>query len=211
MKQFGENIEGFTIPVLNEREIRAAAGIYFFILFIAIGLIIANENYVLIKYFVISFLADFVIRLFIGPKYSPSLIMGRWIVRNQQPEYVGAPQKKYAWTIGLFLSAGIFVHLVVFNATSILLGLICLTCFIFLFFETAFGICLGCKVYNRIKKDKAQYCPGEVCAKEDRHEIQKISTAQLFVTIGLIASIILIAFLFNSSFSQPPVDLLSNT
>ncbi len=26
---FGENVEGYAIPVLNEREIRAAAGILF--------------------------------------------------------------------------------------------------------------------------------------------------------------------------------------
>ena len=29
---------------------------------------------------------------------------------------------------------------------------------------TAFGICLGCKVYNLFSKDKAQLCPGGACA-----------------------------------------------
>jgi hypothetical protein len=29
MKQFGENVEGYSIPVLNEREIRGGAGILF--------------------------------------------------------------------------------------------------------------------------------------------------------------------------------------
>ena len=31
--QFGEEVEGYTIPVLNEREIRASAGIYFLMMF----------------------------------------------------------------------------------------------------------------------------------------------------------------------------------
>ena len=29
-KQFGETVEGYNIPVLNEREIRASAGILYF-------------------------------------------------------------------------------------------------------------------------------------------------------------------------------------
>ena len=31
--KFGEDVEGYNIPVLNEREIRAAAGILFLIMF----------------------------------------------------------------------------------------------------------------------------------------------------------------------------------
>jgi hypothetical protein len=34
-KQFGENVEGYNIPVLNEREIRAAAGIFFVFMLVA--------------------------------------------------------------------------------------------------------------------------------------------------------------------------------
>ena len=33
--QFGENVEGYTIPVLNESEVRAAAGKMFLTTFIA--------------------------------------------------------------------------------------------------------------------------------------------------------------------------------
>lgn len=32
--KFGENVEGYNIPVLNEREIRASAGILFLVIFI---------------------------------------------------------------------------------------------------------------------------------------------------------------------------------
>ncbi|MFQ6677295.1 MAG: hypothetical protein ACE5D0_03150 [Fidelibacterota bacterium] len=34
--QFGEKVEGYNIPVLNEREIRAAAGLLFLLMFITI-------------------------------------------------------------------------------------------------------------------------------------------------------------------------------
>jgi len=34
--KFGEDVEGYTIPVLNEREIRASAGVLFLVLFISL-------------------------------------------------------------------------------------------------------------------------------------------------------------------------------
>src|SRR6185436_12792957 len=106
--QFGENVEGYNIPVLNEREIRAAAGILFLATFISLMLILFKNNFLLIKYVITLFLTDFVIRVFVNPKYSPTLILGRLIVSNQVPEYVGARQKKFAWRIGLALSATMF-------------------------------------------------------------------------------------------------------
>ncbi len=50
----------------------------------------------MIKYVITMFLTDFIIRVFVNPKFSPTLIIGRLIVSNQVPEYVGAPQKKFA-------------------------------------------------------------------------------------------------------------------
>src|ERR1700741_4917219 len=145
--QFGEAVEGYNIPVLNEREIRAAAGILFLVIFLALMLILFNGDFLLAKYAITIFLTDFIIRVFINPKYSPSLIVGRLIVRNQVPEYVGAKQKRFAWIIGILLSATMFIFMVLVNSYSPITGLICLICLLFLFFESAFGICLGCKLY----------------------------------------------------------------
>src|SRR5476649_90650 len=105
---FGETVEGYNIPVLNEREIRAAAGILFLAVFIALMLIMFNSDFLMVKYVITIFFTDFLIRVFINPKFSPSLIIGRLIVRNQVPEYVGAQQKKFSWTIGVVLSAIMF-------------------------------------------------------------------------------------------------------
>src|SRR6266478_10112035 len=99
--QFGENVDGYNIPVLNEREIRASAGILFLATFFSLMLIICKDNFLPIKYVITLFLTDFIIRVFVNPKFSPTLIIGRLIVRNQVPEYVGAQQKKFAWIIGV--------------------------------------------------------------------------------------------------------------
>src|SRR5688572_30313561 len=161
--QFGENVPGYNIPVLNEREIRAAAGIMFLVIYTGLMLIIFKNDFRMIKYVVVGFFIDFVIRVFINPKFAPSLIVGRLIVSNQVPEYVGAQQKRFAWVFGVILSAAMLVMLIVINATSPLTGIVCFLCLIFLFFESAFGICLACKIYKVIYGEKAQYCPGEVC------------------------------------------------
>ena len=86
--QFGENVEGYSIPVLNEREIRASAGILFLATFISLMLIMFKNNFVPLKYVITLFLIDFIIRVFVNPRFSPTLIVGRLIVRNQVPEYV---------------------------------------------------------------------------------------------------------------------------
>lgn len=204
---FGEDVAGYNIPVLNEREIRAAAGILFLIMFISILTVILKGNFLLLKYAVTIFLTDIVIRVFVNPKFSPFLIIGRLIVRNQVPEYVGAQQKKFAWIIGVVLASIIFILLVVLNSYSPITGIICLICLIFLFFETAFGICLGCKFYSILYKEKAQYCPGEICAVKTRQDIQKTTGAQILIILGFIAYLSLAVFLFNDNFSKKPYDL----
>lgn len=205
--KFGEDVDGYSIPVLNEREIRAAAGLLFLMMFISVMVVILKENFLLLKYAVTIFLADIMIRVFVGPKYSPALIIGRLIVRNQVPEYVGAQQKKFAWIIGIVLASIFFIFSVVLNSYSPITGVICLICLVFLFFEAAFGICLGCKLYTMVYKEKAQYCPGEVCDNNSKQEIQKTSLGQVVVVFGFIAYIVFTAILFNDNFSEKPYDM----
>ncbi len=205
--QFGENVEGYNIRVLNEREIRASAGILFLATFISLMFILFKNNFLPIKYVITFFLADFIIRVFVNPKFSPTLITGRLIVHNQVPEYVGAQQKKFAWIIGVALSATMFIFMVVVNSYSPITGVICLICLVFLFFESAFGICLGCKFYPLFFKEKAQHCPGEVCDVKSKQDIQKTSGVQLFIVFAFAAFIFVAAWLFNDQFSKKPYDL----
>ena len=205
--QFGENIEGYSIPVLNEREIRAASGLMFLMMFISVMIAIFNQSLVMLKYFVLAFLIDFIIRVFINPKFSPSLILGRLIVCNQTPDYVGAKQKKFAWIIGICLGTAMFILLNILNSFSIITGLLCLICLIFMFFESSFGICLGCLVYRLIYREKAQYCPGEVCARKDRTAIQKTNFTQILIVLFYAAIIVATFYLFNDTFHEPPRSL----
>jgi Domain of unknown function (DUF4395) len=207
MKQFGETVEGYNIPVLNEREIRGGAGILFLFMIISFLTVMFKADFLIIKYFITVFMIDMAIRVFINPKYSPSLIIARFMVRNQTPQYVGAAQKKFAWFIGLTLSTAMFVHMVVFNAYGPINGLSCLICMILMFFELAFGICIGCKIYGLIYKDKMQYCPGEVCEVKDRHEIQKTTPKQWLILLSFGLLIATMIYFFNDNFKIPPQEL----
>jgi hypothetical protein len=204
---FGEKVAGYTIPVLNEREIRAAAGLLFVLMFVAIMTAVLKANFLLLKYAVTIFLTDILIRVFLSPRYAPFLILGRLIVRKQTPEYVGAAAKKFAWIIGIVLATVMFALTVVANTYSPITGLICLFCLVFLFCETSFGVCIGCKVYSLIYREKAQYCPGEVCEVKDRQEIQKTSKAQVAIVLGFVAYVVVVVVTLHDTFRVPPHDL----
>jgi hypothetical protein len=187
---FGENVHGYDVRVFNEREVRAAAGILFLFASISFFNALLINNFVPIKIFIIAFLIDFLIRIFINPKFSPSMIVGRFTVSNQKVEYSGAPQKRFAWGIGLFLSITMFFLVVMYNVTGPVNLLICLLCLTFLFLETSCGICVGCTLYNVFNKGKATLCPGGACEIKRKQEIQKISIWQI-VTV-----LIFLGFLF---------------
>ncbi len=205
--KFGEDVEGYEVPVLNEREVRASAGIMFFFAYTSLMLILFKGNFVPAKFFVYIFMIDFAVRLFINPRFSPTLIIGRLIVTNQKPEYVGAPQKKFAWIIGLVLAASMFYFLVILNTYSIITGLICLVCLIFLFFESVFGICLGCLFYNLIYKEKAKHCPGYTCELKDRQAIQKVSGTQWSIILVFIIFMVVSVNLLTENYKVKPMDL----
>ncbi|RBL88600.1 DUF4395 domain-containing protein [Chitinophaga flava] len=205
--QFGETVEGYNIPVLNEREVRAAAGILFLATYTSLLFILFDGNFIPVKYVITFFLLDFLIRVLINPRFSPTLIAGRLIVRNQTPEYVGAAQKKFAWSIGIVLSAVMFYFFIIVNAYSIITGLICLVCLLFLFFEAVFGICLGCIFYRLFNRKKVQYCPGEVCDINSRQQIQKVSIGQLIILAMFITLIYVASGLLVERYSKAPHDL----
>ncbi|HIP47372.1 MAG TPA: DUF4395 domain-containing protein [Lutibacter sp.] len=104
---------------------------------------------------------NFIIGIFINPKFSPTVLLAKLVVRKQSALPIGAIQKKFAWSLGLGLASVIFVlSLFLQNDVSFFepVCMLCLICLVLLFLETSFGICMGCKLYylfirlNIIKK-----------------------------------------------------------
>jgi hypothetical protein len=178
---FGDVVKGYDTRVINEREARASAGIIFLFAMIGFSFVAFRGNFYYTEIFSFTFVIEFMIRMFINPKFAPYMILGRMFIFNQKPEYVGAPQKKFAWGIGLLLGF-IMIALIVYNNTGYERVAICILCVIFLFSEAVFGICIGCKLYELITKNKAKNCPGGVCEmKGPKEEVQKISLIQIVI------------------------------
>jgi len=190
---FGENVQGYDIPVFNEREVRAGAGIlFFFSLTMFLGAWHADQ---LLpgQIMIVAFFVDFLIRVF-NPRLSPSLILGRIAVSNQTPEYTAAAPKRFAWWIGLGLGSIMLVTIVFMHNMSLLNFAICGLCIVLLFMESSFGICLGCIVYNKLLKKEMTLCAGDVCEIKQKEPIQQINFSQLIVLIGFFV------FLYGSFF-----------
>lgn len=191
--QFGNEHPSYPVRVLNEREARGAAGIMFFFALIAFMNAWFKGDFSATKLTIVAFFIDFFIRVAINPRYSPTLTIARWMVNNQTAEYVGAPQKRFAWSIGFGLATLMMYLVVLNNVRGPINMLVCVTCLLLLFFETAFGICIGCKLYNLFNKEKAQLCPGNVCAVKDREPIQMIDMSQILIAAGYVLLLIVLA------------------
>jgi hypothetical protein len=203
--QFGEEHPNYGVRVLNEREVRGAAGILFFFALVAFMNAWFVGDFTPTKLTIVAFFIDFFIRVVINPRYSPTLVMARWIVKNQTAEYVGAPQKRFAWAIGLGL-ATLMTYLVVLNDVRGPINMvICLICLMLLFFETAFGICIGCKLFSLVNKEKAQLCPGNVCEVKNREPIQMIAGSQVVVAAIYVGSLFVLSPILYATTPQPRI------
>lgn len=161
--QFGEHRPEYPVPVLNERAVRAGAGILFVLAFIGFMHAWLLGDFRFTRWFVLVFVLDMALRVGVNPRLAPSLILGQWVVRGQTPEWVGAAQKRFAWALGLALGAVMVWLMVISQSMGPLNVLLCGTCLLLMGFESCFGICLGCKLYNLFHKEQAQLCPGGVC------------------------------------------------
>ncbi len=195
MFAFGEKVSGYDGLMFNEREVRAAAGIVFLFAFMAFMLAWSGKGFKATEIMVSVFLFDFFIRIFVNPKYAPSMVAGRWIVNNQKPEYTDAAPKRWAWSIGFLIAVIVFYKVVLDDTRGPGLILPCALCLGLLFFEAVFGICAGCKIYNFFHKDKVKNCPGGTCdLTRGRESIQNLDLAQKIIFSLSILTLSYLAF-----------------
>ncbi|MDF1883756.1 DUF4395 domain-containing protein [Sulfurimonas sp. SAG-AH-194-C21] len=175
--KYGEEVAGYDVRVVNEREARAAAGILFALGLLSLTNAVMIQHGVVTRYFISFFTLDFLIRV-INPSYSPSMLLGRFFVQNQKPEYVGATQKRFAWGVGLMLALPMFYYLVINWQPTPIKVYICILCLVLLLAESAFSICVGCKIYNLVMKNSSKYCPGGICEIRFKDKIQTFNPVQ---------------------------------
>lgn len=105
------------------------------------------------------------------------MFIGSLITYKQSPLPIGAVQKRFAWSLGLALATLIFIlsfYLLEDASYFEPVCQLCLICLLLLFLETAFGICVGCKLYRFFlylkiipKPKERPNCMGNACNTED--------------------------------------------
>jgi hypothetical protein len=193
--EYGEKVPGYDVRVVNEREARASAGILgmlgMIVIFVGIGF-----NHTIVARVYLAFLwFDFAARV-ISPNYSPSLLLGRFVVQNQKPEYVGALQKRFAWTLGWLLAFPMVYWFVLHWDITFYKVLICVLCLALTFLESAFSICVGCMIYKALTKKDPQHCPGGVCEIRTKEPVQTFNPVQKAITAFTMAALMAGTYLF---------------
>jgi hypothetical protein len=193
--EYGEKVPGYNVTVINEREARAAAGILFalgmIVIFVGIG-----YNHIIVARVYLAFLfIDFFARA-ISPRYSPSLLLGKYVVRNQKPEYVGGLQKRFAWTLGWLISWFMMYWFVLNWDITFYKVMICVLCLTLMFLETAFSICVGCIIYKWITRKDPEHCPGGVCEMRTKEPIQRFNPIQGAIAVVTAVALFAGVYLF---------------
>ena len=152
--QYGERIEGLThdgkplaAGVFNEHAVRAAAGITLVLGAVAFVYAYFAKVYAPIQTVTAVFFLEFVLRVWVGIRFSPLGVIAAWMTRRQPPHWVSAQPKRFAWSLGLGMA---FAMTVITNSgiRGYLPRTICLICLTLMWLESALGFCLGCKIHS---------------------------------------------------------------
>lgn len=185
----GDVVPGFDVPVVDERVVRAGTGILFTAAMATFGIAWFTGDFVPLRVFIVVFLFDMAVRLVVSWRLAPSMVIGSWFVRRQEPEWVGAAPKRFAWWLGASIAAAMFVLAVLLQVMGPPIILLCLACLTLMFFETVFGICLGCAVYGRMRPDAPALCVGASCdASRPPARVNSRGWAVVGATVVLIAA-----------------------
>ena len=151
-------------PLVDERLVRAAAGLTLALGAVAFFAALLGHDYRPLRAVTLLFAADFALRLVAGPGRSPVGAVAALLVRRLPAEPVSLRPKRFAWSLGLAMSAAMAV---VTNAgvTGWLPRSVCLVCLTLMWLEAVLGVCLGCQVHRLLVRRRLLPAdPGLVCA-----------------------------------------------
>jgi hypothetical protein len=178
---YGQAIAGLVVDgreiragVFNEREVRTAAGLTLVVGAFAFVEAWLGKEYAPIKLVTILFAIEFGIRVAVGIRYSPFGWLARLITSGQEPEWVSAKPKRFAWIMGLVLSSAMVI-ITQANIHGMLPLTVCVFCMTLMWMEAVLGLCLGCQIYafsvrrGWFARDEAyEICAGGACTIEER-------------------------------------------
>ncbi len=178
-KVYGELVPGLVVNgkavtggMVDERKVRAAAGLTLILGAVAFVYAYFAKFYRPIEMITIFFFLDFVLRVSAGLKYSMTGQVARLLTWGRKPEWVSAKPKRFAWSIGIVMSLAM-VYITNTGIRGALPLVMCMICMIFMWLEAVLGLCLGCEVYAFLQRrgwigrdPEIEVCADGVCAIE---------------------------------------------
>ena len=182
----GQHISGLTVDgkelkaaVVNESQVRAAAGLTMAAGAVALALAYFDRQYVLLQVVSVLFAVEFLTRITVGIRYSPFGVLAHLMTRRNPPDWVSEKPKNFAWSLGLGMSLSMAI-ITNSGVRGWLPRSICLVCLTLMWMESVLGLCLGCKLHGLLvrrgwtTKDPAyEICSNGAC------EIPAPAAAQL--------------------------------
>ena len=177
---------------VDETEIRIAAWIALAFALLSFYFVVFNWNFNLGFVTVWIIWLDFVLKVFVWPDFSIFWRITRLFLKWKEKIMVWSVQKKFAWSIGVVLSTFVMFCMLILSwytacshpevlsiieminnnvANNALIAmpmnpaiLACALCIIFMFLESVFWICVGCKMYKfLVKKGVMKKVPHQNC------------------------------------------------
>jgi hypothetical protein len=152
-------------PVVNEHQVRAAAGLTMLIGMTAFAFAYFEHRYTGLQAVSAFLFFEFLVRVTAGISRSPVGLVAGWMTRLYPPDWVSAKPKRFAWTLGLGM-AGAMTIITNYPIRGWWPRSICLVCLTLMWLESVLGLCLGCQIHGLlvrrgwVRKDEAF----EICA-----------------------------------------------
>src|SRR5262245_15403010 len=155
--------------VVNENEVRAAAGLTMVIGAVAFSYAYFTRQYLPLQVVASLFFLEFLVRVTVGLRYSPIGVVARALTFDQPPDWVSAKPKRFAWSLGVAMT---FAMTVITNSgiRGLLPRTICLICLVLMWMESVLGLCLGCAIYGLLVRrgwstgdPEIEVCAGGEC------------------------------------------------
>lgn len=107
----GVSQEGDKYGFVNEHEIRLSAGVTLVFGLISIFFVLFKGEFLIPLVLLGAVWIDFILRVFIDPRASVFSAIVRPFIKRE-PYWIGSVQKRFAWSIGLFISSAAVACLV---------------------------------------------------------------------------------------------------
>jgi len=128
----------------------------FLVAIISFSIVLCTGNINYIYPALVTIWTQFFIAIFFGIKYAPYSILGRFMVRKQQPDYTRAASKRFSWTLGFLMATTMFILITFFGVTGMIPFIFCTICLTLMWLESSCGICVGCKIYDFFSDKKRE-------------------------------------------------------